>query len=333
MGGNALKNIETRRYARDEFEILSDRIVQTLNRNLNIVAEIIPFYHSKESFGDLDIVYKSQFGRLDKDNIITLFDPDEIVVNDTVISFNVEQLQVDLIYSEYSRFEYAKNYFAWNDCGNLIGKLCHKFGLKHGHQGLLLPMRDGDNMFAELLVTLDHSETLEFLGLDYEQHARGFDTLEDMFKFICSSKYFNPKFFAFESMNHIARIRDKKRDTYNKFLAYANAYEGPVWEPETKYKADYLEFLFENFDLLEMKFNRACRDLAFTKYVKTKFNGNIVSELTGLKGKELGAFMANIKNDSRLSPVMVSYRSEEDIARIVMEHYEKSVQSSYGQSF
>ena len=337
MGGNALKNIETRRYARDEFEIMADRIVRTLNSNIGVDAVCIPFYHTKESFGDLDILYQtSSDERLTKQAIIDLFDPDEIIVNYDVISFNVNQLQVDVIHSPQATFDYAKSYFAWNDCGNLIGKLCHKFGLKHGHQGLLFPMRDGDNMFAEILVTLEHDKTLEFLGLDPEAHRRGFDTLEDMFKFICSSKYFNPKFFAFESMNHIARIQDKKRDTYNRFLAYANAYQGPVWEPTVQNKADYLDFLFDSFDLLESKFNSACRDLGFAKYVKTKFNGIIVSQLTGLQGKQLGAFMAQLKTDSRLTPTMACYRSDDDIARLVMENferYQKSVQCNHGQSF
>ena len=31
-------------------------------------------------------------------------------------------------------------------------------------------------------------------------------------------------------------------------------------------------------------------------YERTLFNGNIVSDITGLKGKELGSFMAGIKD-------------------------------------
>lgn len=319
MGGNALKNIETRRYELAEFKRIESFVHSKLYTKV-FAHDTIPYYHTKDSFGDLDIIYTNyKYSPLKREDIVKLFNPDEIYVNGTVISFNVEQLQVDLIYSDYMEYDYALKYFSWNDCGNLIGKLCHKFGLKHGHRGLTYPLRDGDNMFAEVQVTSSYEETLNFLGLDPLKHHEGFDTLEDMFKFIASSKYFNPKFFAFEEMNHIARIRDKKRSTYNAFLKFCETWDGPVWEPKVTNKADYLPMLFREFNQMESKFNTEVRNLAFQKYVKQKFNGHIVSELTGLTDKELGGFMKHIRQYPELSPEMVAYRSEEDIASIVLD--------------
>lgn len=34
-------------------------------------------------------------------------------------------------------FNTSLEYLNWNDLGNLIGRIAHKFGLKYGHKGLL----------------------------------------------------------------------------------------------------------------------------------------------------------------------------------------------------
>jgi hypothetical protein len=327
MGGNALKNTYTRRYNKPEFETISNSVLNTINEKLTVHVKdcaIIPYYRTKDSFGDLDVIY-STYNDLPivKQQIIDVFSPSEIVVNGSVISFNVEELQVDIIHSKDHVFDYAFNYFSWNDCGNLIGKICHKFGLKHGHMGLTFPLRDGNNKFSEILLCTDYNRTLEFLGLDPIAYQRGFDTLNEMFQFVSSSTYFTPALFAFEAMNATARIRDKKRTTYNGFLEYCDAYTGSVYDLFLENKEEYVPYILTCFPESRMAFADAVCDLNIQRVVKQKFNGSLVSSITLLTGNELGKFIQYLRDLPEFSTDIVLYSSTETIESNIRRLYER----------
>ena len=55
MGGNALKNVVTRRYARDEYFILKERILNKIQERIDQYA-VPKEFPCKESFGDLDVL-------------------------------------------------------------------------------------------------------------------------------------------------------------------------------------------------------------------------------------------------------------------------------------
>lgn len=58
MGGNALKNIETRRYQAEEYFRVAEKAINTLTNNYDLErVELIRSYREKESFGDADILY------------------------------------------------------------------------------------------------------------------------------------------------------------------------------------------------------------------------------------------------------------------------------------
>lgn len=329
MGGNALKNTSTRRYEKDEYERISKNVVWTLRNKLGVFATVIPSYREKSTFGDLDVLCTTHGNReIAVDDIKHYFNPSEIVKNGSVISFNVESLQVDVIHTPSAIYKYGLCYFSYNDLGNLIGKLAHKFGLKHGHRGLTLPLRDGDNMFAEIVLTTNHDDTLAFLGLDVERYHAGFDTLEDIFKFVASSDVFNPDFYLLENLNAIARIRDRKRATYNKFLEWCRTYDGPKWTDYKKNKEDYLPYILDCFPAARPQFESVMMDLARTKYLKTKFNGVMVADIVGLSGKELGQFMAHLKTDDKFTPSLLTYYSPTTIENNIKEAFDMFKESA-----
>ena len=134
-----------------------------------------------------------------------------------------------------------------NDAGNLCGKLFHKFGLKHGHKGLVLPLRDGDNHFEDVHLTFNHDDALKFVELDPEKYNAGFDSLDALFKYVASSPYYSPEFYKLENLNTIAKVRDRKRTTYNKFLEFGERYTGPIYTEFNKDKSVYLERIFDAF--------------------------------------------------------------------------------------
>lgn len=293
MGGNALKHTPTRRYDKDEYRELTEKVIGDLSYSFPLdTFKDIPAYSSKDSFGDLDVLHTCQ--NITEEFIRDKFKPNEIVSNGEVVSFDVEQFQVDLIQTTRHRFDYAYHYFSFNDMGNLVGRIFKKFGLKHGHKGLLYVFRDGDHTVDEFDVTLNYKRAIEFVGLPYRNE---FETLEDIFSYVASSPYFNPDIYLFENMNYRSRVRDAKRKTYSEFLVWcAENQEGMTHYQFNPDKSVYLPSIrncFESFgpmyDLIEQK-NRSIKEL------KLKFNGTIVRNMTGLEGAELGLFIHDFRN-------------------------------------
>lgn len=317
MGGNALRNTTTRRYSRDEYFAAADKVatkLATLHQVRSI--HVIEAYRTKESFGDLDILYTTwNNGQLDAPTLQACFEPNELVRNTNVISLNVDELQVDFIHSPDYEFDYAQHYFSFNDLGNLIGKLAHRFGLKHGHDGLWMPIRDVNNIVGTILLTSDHNETLRFLGLDPMRYALGFDTLQEIFDFVVTSPYFNPDDYKLENLNAIARIRDKKRTTYNKFLEYcSNLPHKEQWNNvKEKDKSVHFPVIFEAFPEARDEFQQIMAKIAINRMVKVKFDGELVQYLTGLQHKELGQFMKTLKYDFWFSDEMIICLDQETI--------------------
>ena len=325
MGGNALQEGLTRRHNKDEYFQKSLEVLTKLQTFYHVPrARLIASYNTKETFGDADILYSRPDDKpLSYDDVKSLFpDSKEIVRNSSVISFEYKELQVDLIHSPIHEFDYALSYFGMNDVGNLIGKLAHQLGLKHGHRGLYLPIRDGVNIVGEVLLTRDHDVALKFLDLDVGVFNKGFDTLEDIFKFVRKSKYFSPESYKLENLNTIGRMRDKKRVTYRAFLEYNEA--NPVANPYVKVenKLVHLKHIFDYFgDEALDDYTKVTQELAAIRYIKTRFNGDIVSKLTGYTGKGLGQFMQHLKaKEFLLNRHTLPLLDDFQIADIVMKN-------------
>ena len=154
MGGNALKNTNTRRYNSDEyfklFQVIGAQICDHV-----VQFGLIKSYRNKDTFGDMDILYVHNGTINMRDVVTSLFNPNEIVVNGDVMSFNVEELQVDLIKVNLEEYDFAMKYFSYNDLGNLIGRVAHKLGLKFGRKGLLYVYRKNDKILGEVTITND----------------------------------------------------------------------------------------------------------------------------------------------------------------------------------
>ena len=310
MGGNAFPG-KTRRYSATEYFTLVSEVLDIIKPHVDHAADI-PAYRSKESFGDLDllVIPKPNF------NPKSIFNTDLAISNGGVHSVVYKEFQIDLIVTNREEFDYSLRYFSFNDRGNLIGKIAHKFGLKHGHRGLTMPIRDGDYLLGEVIVTHDPQVAEEFLGIEY---LTEFNTLEEIFENVIKSRYFSKEIYAFENMNHIARIRDRKRSTYNAFLKYIEERDDlPVYEFK-KVKNEYHHMIFEQYPHARAEYEAlvAARDLRVR--VREKFNGERVTMLTGLRDKELGALMRQLK--SILTHEVVDRMEQSEVDAVVMKHY------------
>lgn len=305
MGGNALKAVKTRRYAADEYCVLRDTVLTTLrNRYPNRRIEDIRAYRAKPSFGDLDVLFEADNFTDDVYKMLEeLFQPKQIVKNSSVWSFEFNEFQVDLIFTTKKMFTSSANYFAWNDLGNLMGRVAHKLGFKYGHDGLSFMVRDGTHQYAEIHVSSDIVEILKFLKYDPSRFLQGFDTLEEIFQFAASSEYFNKEIYSLDNRNHASRIRDKKRKTYTEFLSWIETAENLPAYPWAdlkevggyQYKEVFIKRAFEFFPDFKENYNATMASFNTWQIAKSKFNGQIVSRLTGLIDKQLGEFIVVLK--------------------------------------
>lgn len=321
MGGNALKEVNTKRLNKQEFEIVKDDVIKTLQKFFpEARIEAIPAYSSKSSFGDLDILISEQvvqeYKSKEKENkymseinplgllMERLFHGKQSIENDTVLSFDYRfkpnddyGFQVDLIYTQDKYFDFAKNYFSYNDLGNLIGRVAAAMGLKFGHQGLVYSVKHKSNNFALIEISNDFYKSLEFLGFPVEQHKKGFDNLEEIFEYVSKSKYFNPEIYKLENRSYKERVRDRKRPTYRSFLEYSKELES---SENTFYKfpdkKEWLPALFDTFPGFRSNWDKAWGYYDNKNKAKTLFNGGTVGPLVKLEDQYLGHFMNHIRS-------------------------------------
>jgi DNA polymerase/3'-5' exonuclease PolX len=148
---NDKRNNQTTKCTDEHLEYLDTLRKSSVTNMVGAFGWLYSVYNNKESFGDMDILYSTYDNKsINKNAFNFIFAPTEIVQNTNVISLDYKQLQIDFIHIKEDEFDYALNYFGNNDLGNLIGKIARQFVLKHGHNGLILPLRDGNNIFGKL---------------------------------------------------------------------------------------------------------------------------------------------------------------------------------------
>jgi hypothetical protein len=304
MGGNALKGFVERKNKEDHQRIVP-KVLLFLTKFTK--AEEVKYLNDKESFGDADIVV--QYRNDEKfdwmiDEVVLNFKPKAQFKNSNVFSFELDGHQIDLIFTEEKFYGSSLAYFANNDLGNLVGRIAHKHGFKYGHEGLVYVMREDDRVIEEINVSQDQDLIYKFLG--YDERKTDFENLDGMFEFVATSEYFDPGIYLLHNRNHVSRVRDAKRPTYNAFLKWCEEH------PEkTKFRfptdgdlKDYFKYIalrkaFSMFPNFLEKYDETEMIAHKNKELGKVFNGNVVSSLTGLTGKDLGGFMKFCKSDLR----------------------------------
>jgi len=303
MGGKALKNTYTERKSTDNFLKIGMEIQKRVLNDTGIETTIIKCYHTKKDHGDLDLLLKIvPSNKINMKNYIQkTFNPNEIINNGNVCSFDYDQFQIDFIQIKEESWNIAIHWMNFDPLGNIMGKTFHKFGLSYGWEGLVYKFRnfEGRNP-QDILLTTDARKIFEFGGYDYDRYLQGFETLEDIMKFTTNTKYFDSEMFKMENLNHIDRKRNNKRKSYHAYLKYLEDNGINVKYNFNKNKEDYLTMIdayFPEANLLE-KLTELKRIDSEYKIISQKFNGDIVmSWIPTLMGKQLGHVIGNFKAD------------------------------------
>jgi hypothetical protein len=307
MGGNAL-TCTTRRYLKSEYFPLETEVISMLKQMLpQSRLQAIQAYRSKESFGDMDIILAIDEPIPLESLINSHFQSKEIFKNSNVYSFEYKAFQIDLICMSSQNFDTACAYYAYNDLGNFLGRIAHKMGFSLGHEGLKIYYKADNYQFAELIISKDFGAILRFLGYDSDRYFQGFDTLEEIFAYVSSSPYFNADIFLLENRNHISRTRDRKRQSYQKFLQWlatnpqANAYPWQNLKEQggRLYQETFIRKAFEMFEGFEVKHRSTLKAFEAWQQCRKLFNGDLVSNWTGLKDQALGQLMKHLREKAK----------------------------------
>lgn len=333
MGGNALKHTKTSRLTADQYHRLAAKVVNTLAQAWpDARPHLVRSYGAKPDFGDMDVIVDGAgVPQNVAEQLRALLGSREIVHNGPVWSCDVEGFQLDLIRMPSGDYMTAVDYFAYNDCGNLMGRIARRLGFKYGHQGLSYLLREGDHLVSEVEVSRDPESIFRFLGFvepqyDYRRFCRGFKTLEGMFAFVASSRFFDKTAYALEDRNHTARTRDRKRASYRAFLewlAEGRVESGSCAGKPHDYHRSRAKMMFPEF---AMRLTAAEQAHAAAKRRREIFNGQSVSALTGRTGKELGALMAQLRHQFAGGPTafdawLDGRPSQESIEAYVMDRH------------
>ena len=318
MGGKALKNPSPRMEA-SAYHAFAGRTLARLRESVpGARFEVIPAYGRKASFGDMDIVVDWGSEEVDarqrRDLAMKVLNPTEVVTNHDVTSIGVASdgcsapFQLDLITAPAETFDFTLAYFSFNDLGNLLGRVAHMAGFKLGHQGLRYVTRNprqSHHVIAETVVTLEWDQALDFLGYDPAAYRRGaeggFQSLEDIFGFVVSSRYFYAWSYLPENMNHAARVRDAKRPTYAAFLRWLDAASHPAvlqpavdWTDKTARRAEFLQAALARFPSFRESHEAAVESAERASLAKQRLSMERVRDLTGAWGKELSQIFREV---------------------------------------
>ncbi len=347
MGGNALATVgvQSKRLNKSDFNNLTKKVVKVLDIAINKANKMgasivskpheVKAYKQKETFGDLDLlVDKELFKYISYEDIMEMLklefnyeanlpfkEKDE---KDMVFSLGLPSdedgvfFQLDLIASDKEFYDFHSSYLNWNDLGNLVGVVASSNGfLKYGHDGLVYQFRDGDNLFKKVVLTTNWNTALDFFGYSKERYHEGFDTLEEIYEYAASSKFFTPDLYEFENRNHTQRTRDRKRPTYNGFLKWIEDRDsdGLFKTNIALSKEDWKKRVLEFFPWFEEREKYEWSKLQERKDFKKYFNGGILlKHKPDLVKVEISEYLKELE------------KSVPDLVSFVLENKEEAIE-------
>ena len=221
MGRSALEE-QLARLSRAEYVDIVEELRDRLKLTYYGYVEPPRSLPDKTSFGDVDLIVSEPRDTL---NLRRDLCSKKDLVNGDTLSFEYKGNQIDLLRAAASAIELTRFGRDFCDIGMIVGMLVRGLGLKFGQNGLMVVI--GAHKL-ELSSSLPH--ILRLLDLDIEIWRAGFQTEEEAFAFVTSSKYFDPRFFERESLgvegydawNSHTRRRMKHRPMFSRFVDFAS---------------------------------------------------------------------------------------------------------------
>ena len=295
MGGNLFK---LGRKPRDEYLEIEADVRRFLDGLIPGGFRIPRYYATKPDFGDMDIVVSrgaiESIGGTEAfvEALRSKLGVTEIQNTGHVWATAYRDFQVDYFVRPTEVVDSTANYLAFNDLGNLVGKIFKRLGLKYGETGLLYVFRreSQPSYKKELFVSRDWARILGFLGLDVAHWRAGFSTLEEMFAWVVASPWFSVAPYVDRDRSTEKR---RNRPTMQRFMKWIETEKIDKRVDFRRERDAYVPEIAAAFPEvgLEEALGKERQAEADAVALRAKFSGGLVREWTGLDGKELGGFM------------------------------------------
>lgn len=235
-----------------------------------------------------------------KDDLINAFKSlgsGECKITRKMMFFELNSVQIDIMINDEKHMDFATCFYSYNDLSSLfIKKICSTKNLMLTTSGLYFDLKDNENKFvSKILVTDSFNEVLELFDFDVNIFRSGFKSIDDIFDFIVSSKYFNSGKFNKNLFNKVDLLSYSSRPVFKSIVDRLNSNE----VLPARYDND---FLLNSFHMLpQFKKRIIDREIIEKNRLVSKelFNGGIVSKITGLSGENLGKLMQSIRLHSK----------------------------------
>jgi hypothetical protein len=287
------------RMPRHEYVVRERAVRAYLDRKLGGDYRIPRYYGDKIDFGDMDVIVPA---RPDWDVVRAEIAADLGVTATKavgrVFSMAYDGLQTDLFAVPAMYVDSTYNFMSFNDLGNLLGRMCRRFNLKYGEEGLAYVFRRGrDGSYTvDLPVTRDFARVCAFLGLDHAVWVAGFPTLVSLYDWVITSPYFSVAPYLDAPTGPIAK-RSRDRPTIARFVDYLRT-RGISARPSFEEREDYIDLIATAFPdaRLREQLARQHDRTARARAIAAKFDGELVRRLRPeLEGAALGAFIVAFK--------------------------------------
>lgn len=285
------------------------------------------YYGQKPDFGDMDIIL-SEAGLKEswnetKRQIADDLNIEQSKVVGSIFSTVYKGLQVDFFHRSEQFFLSTYQFLCWNDLGNLLGKMFRRFNLKYGEEGLQYVYRRTDGHYQkDILITLDIDKILAFLQLDVPQWHIGFDTLDDIYRWVIASPYFSVLPYLGDDDKAIQRRIRQERTTVQRFVEFLQRERVDKQYPYLENRDEYLpmiaDFFREEVDLLGEIEREQVRERQ-VEALRRKWNGDLLMQwFPALSGKSLGAFIQYSKQQ---------WQSESDFEQWLQAAHPEEIQA------
>ena len=296
MGG---KLFDLPRMPRAEYLEREAAVRAYLDTKLGGRYRIPRFYGDKADFGDMDVIVPS---RPDWDIVRAEIARDLGVTGTKIVgrvfSTAFRGLQTDFFAVPERFLESTYVFMSFNDLGNLLGRICRRFDLKWGEEGLAYVYRraNDDHYRADLPVTQDFARVCAFLGLDHAVWVRGFPTLVSLFEWVITCRYFSVVPYLDDDHGSVA-ARRKDRPTIQRFVDFLRE-RGIAARPAFRDRASYLPDVIAAFPEANLAEQIEAERVAEARAAQlaARFNGKLVMRLRPeLAGRALGEFIVAFK--------------------------------------
>jgi hypothetical protein len=256
-------------------------------------------YGDKPDFGDMDVIVEAtpDWGER-RERIARDLGVDAVKVVGRVYSTAFRGLQTDFfaVAARYVESTYA--FMCFNDVGNLLGRICRRFELKWGEEGLCYVFRRaGDDHYKrDLPITQDFARVCAFLGVDHAAWVAGFPTLRAVHEWVIASPYFSvAPYLDEDARGSIAQRTD--RPTIGLFVDFLREH-GITARPDLGPRGSHAAMIDAAFPeaglaaQIEAEQAREARAIELA----ARFNGTLVMRLRPeVTGKALGELIVAFK--------------------------------------